>query len=197
MEWMSRQMNGECLSGLTQASTVSSWLMNVVNDDKAPCPPWDTPHGRQVPVRTGSSGHLHWLPSGLFPSISLPAGTARSVFSVFPLWPSALPFQQGWRCGWRRKSREVSLTPDGPLKAEESETMSHSPTECLDWQQDRQECGLSLIFETSEWLRVVVSQLASQIPPVQVGRVQPPCGCCSLVSCGRWYNLMCLVSSSQ
>lgn len=92
---------------------------------------WDTPHGAQIPVRTGSSGHPHWLPSGLFPSISLPASTAKSVFSVFSRLPSALPFQQGWRCGWRRKSREASLPPDGPLKAEESETMSHSPTSIL------------------------------------------------------------------
>lgn len=172
-------MNGKCLSGLTRASMVSSWLMNVVNDGKAPWVPMSlmghTSWG-QVPVKIGSSSHPHWLLLGLFPSISLHAGAVKSVFSVFSHLPSALPFQPGWRCGWGRKSREASLSPDGPLKAKESETMSHLPTEYLNWQQDWQEWGLSLISETLEWLLVVVSHLASQILPVQVGWVQPPCG---------------------
>lgn len=118
--------------GLTQTSTVCSWLMNVVNDGKAPCPSWDTPHGRQVPVRTGSSGHLHWLPSGLFPSISLPALVL--LVGLLGITPLAICSSFSARMAlWLEKEvREVSLTPDGPLKAEESETMSHSPTECLD-----------------------------------------------------------------
>lgn len=188
MEWMSRQMNGECLSGLTQTSTVlrlmnvGSWLASS----------WDTPHGRQVPVRTGSSC-LHWLPWVIplyFPCLLV---LLVGLLSDYPAGHLLFLFSKEWHCGWR--SQKKCHWPLMIPWRQESEAMSHSPTECLDWPWDRQECGLSLIFETSG--RLPGSGWVSWLPRSHLFRWdgQPPCGCCSLVSCGRWYNLMCLVSS--